>query len=89
MTIQETALGFDHPDVAVTLEGYAALLYETHRDVEAVVFEDRAKAIRAKAGSARDRGVTVDGTPPKAAEPTGSDAPTPLTIITPGSAPAE
>jgi hypothetical protein len=41
------ALGPEHPDVATTLENYAALLRQTARADEAERMEARAKAIRA------------------------------------------
>jgi hypothetical protein len=44
----ETALGPEHPDVATSLENYAALLRETEREDEAEEMEARAHAIRAK-----------------------------------------
>ncbi len=42
------ARGPEHPDVAQSLENYAALLRETARAEEAERMETRAKAIRAK-----------------------------------------
>ena len=48
LAIIEKALGPEHPDVAQSLENYAALLRKTGRDDEAVKLEARAKAIRAK-----------------------------------------
>ncbi len=42
------ALGSDHPDVAESLENYAALLRETGRDDLATKMDASAKAIRAK-----------------------------------------
>ncbi len=48
LTIYEKALGPEHPDVAKSLENYAALLRETGRADEAAEMEARAKAIRAK-----------------------------------------
>ncbi len=47
--IVEKALGPEHPDVAQSLENYAALLRQTARADEAARMEARAKAIRAKA----------------------------------------
>jgi len=44
----EKALGAEHPDVAQSLENYAALLRETGRADEATATEARAEAIRAK-----------------------------------------
>ena len=41
-------MGSAHPDVAKSLENYAALLHETDRSAEAAKMEARAKAIRAK-----------------------------------------
>jgi hypothetical protein len=41
-------VGAEHPNVADSLESYAALLRKTGRDIEAVKLEARAKAIRAK-----------------------------------------
>jgi tetratricopeptide (TPR) repeat protein len=40
--------GPEHPDVATSLENYAALLRDTGRGTEAEELEARAKAIRAK-----------------------------------------
>ena len=51
LEIDEKALGPDHPNVATTLENYAALLRETQRNAEATEMEARAKEIRAKHAS--------------------------------------
>ncbi len=48
LAINEKALGPEHPDVAQSLENYAALLRQTARADEAERMEARAKAIRAK-----------------------------------------
>ena len=48
-TIQEEALGPEHPDVAVILESYALWLWKTGREPEAMAMGARAKAIRDKA----------------------------------------
>ena len=48
LAILEKALGPEHPNVAQSLENYAALLRETGRADEAAAMEARAKAIRAK-----------------------------------------
>ncbi len=48
LAIVEKALGPEHPDVAKSLENYAALLRETGRTTEATEMEARTKAIRAK-----------------------------------------
>ncbi len=48
LAIVEKALGPEHPDVAASLENYAALLRETGRSDEAAKMEARAEAIRAK-----------------------------------------
>jgi hypothetical protein len=48
LAIHEKALGPEHPNVATSLENYAALLRETGRTCEANKVEARAKAIRAK-----------------------------------------
>ncbi len=48
LAIQEKALGPEHPDVATSLENYAALLRQTARIDKAERMEARAKAIRAK-----------------------------------------
>ncbi len=48
LTIFEKVLGPEHPDVATSLETYAALLRQTARADEAVRMEARAKTIRAK-----------------------------------------
>ncbi len=45
--IREKALGPEHPDVAQSLENYAALLRQTARVDEAERMEARAEAIRA------------------------------------------
>ena len=47
LTIRENALGLEHPNVALSLENYAALLRKTNREAEAARIEARAKAIRA------------------------------------------
>ncbi len=46
--IWEKALRPEHPDVATSLESYAALLRKTECSGEATMMELRAKAIRAK-----------------------------------------
>ena len=43
LAIQEKALGPEHPDVATSLENYAALLRETGRTAEADKMEARAR----------------------------------------------
>ena len=48
LAIREKALGPEHPDVATSLENYAALLRQTAHADEAERMEARAKAIRAK-----------------------------------------
>ena len=48
LAIDEKALGPDHPNVAQSLDNYAALLRATGRTAEAVKMEARAKAIRVK-----------------------------------------
>ncbi len=48
LAVYEKALGPEHPDVATSLENYAALLRETEREDRAEEMEARAKAIRAK-----------------------------------------
>lgn len=48
LAIVEKALGSDHPDLAVMLDNYAALLRKTDREAEAEKMDARAKAIRAK-----------------------------------------
>ncbi len=48
LAIREMALGPDHPDVAPSLENYAALLGEVGRTAEAEEMEARAEAIWAK-----------------------------------------
>ncbi len=48
LAIMENALGPEHPNVATSLENYAALLREIGRADEAAEMEARAKAIRAK-----------------------------------------
>ena len=47
LTIVEKALGPEHPDVATTLDNYAALLRKTDRNAEADELEERTRAIRA------------------------------------------
>ena len=49
LTIQEEALGAEHPVVAVTLDGYARALGKAGRASEAAAMEDRARRIRAQA----------------------------------------
>ncbi len=46
LSIYEKAWGPEHPDVAMTLENYAALLREMDRNAEAEKLEERARAIR-------------------------------------------
>ena len=48
LTIRMKTLGREHPNVATSLENYAALLRLTARADEAERMEARAKAIRAK-----------------------------------------
>ena len=48
LTIREKTLDPEHPDLATSLENYAALLRQTGRADEAARMEARAKAIRAK-----------------------------------------
>ncbi len=48
LAIREKTLGPEHPDVATSLENYAALLRQTGRSNEAAELETRVKAIRAK-----------------------------------------
>ena len=49
LTIQEDALGPEHPVVVVTLDGYARALSKAGRAAEAASMEDRARRIRAQA----------------------------------------
>ena len=58
LAVREKALGPDHPDVANSLENYAALLRETGRGAEANKMEARAEAMQAKhpEWTARQRG---------------------------------
>ncbi|MFQ5664409.1 MAG: tetratricopeptide repeat protein [Terriglobia bacterium] len=55
ITIYENALGPGHPEVARTLENYAALLRDTGREDEAAELEARAQAIRAKHAAQRSK----------------------------------
>jgi hypothetical protein len=48
LAIWEKALGLEHPNVAASLENYAALLRKTGRPKKPAVMEARAIAIRAK-----------------------------------------
>ena len=48
LAILEKALGPEHPQVAQSLDNYAALLHKLNRDAEAEKMEARAQAIRAK-----------------------------------------
>lgn len=48
MAIREKVLGQAHPDVAATLEDYAALLRKTDRAPESARIETRARTIRAR-----------------------------------------
>ena len=52
LAIWEKALGPEHPDVATSLENYAALLRKSGRSAEAGKMESRAKAISAKRAEA-------------------------------------
>ena len=56
LTIQEEALGAEHPVVAVTLNGYACALWKASRSSEAAAMEDRARRIRAHAEASSARG---------------------------------
>ena len=47
LTIAERALGPGHPDLATSLENYAALLRQLNRGTEASELELRAQRIRA------------------------------------------
>ncbi len=51
MAIYEKALGTEHPNVATSLENYAALLRKMNREADAVQMEARAKAIREKSAN--------------------------------------
>ena len=51
LAVQEEFLGPDHPDLADTLEHYAALLHALGRDSEAAPLEDRARGIRDRGAS--------------------------------------
>ncbi len=53
LSIAETALGPEHPQVADSLGNYAWLLRETGREAEADKMEARAKTIRAKRDNAK------------------------------------
>jgi hypothetical protein len=46
LAIREKVLGLEHPDVAVVLENYAALLQATNRNEEAKRLQNRAQKIR-------------------------------------------
>lgn len=61
LTIQEEALGPEHPLIAVTLAGYARALAKAGRASEAATMEDRARRIRtqAEASSAPDQSPAV------------------------------
>ena len=48
LSIREQKLGIAPPDVANTLESYAALLRKADQESEAAKLETRARAIRAK-----------------------------------------
>lgn len=48
LAIREKVLGPNHPDLAQSLESYAALLRQTDRPREATALEARAKVIRAR-----------------------------------------
>jgi hypothetical protein len=61
LAIQEKAFGKSHPEVAVTLSRYAALLAAAHRKKEAITFSDRAKAILASNAGLRGKDtVSID-----------------------------
>ena len=48
LAIKEKAFGAQHPNVATSLENYAALLRETGREAEVEKMQTRAKTIRAE-----------------------------------------
>ncbi len=48
LAVREQSLGLEYPDLATSLENYAALLRATGRGAEAAKMEVRAQAIRAK-----------------------------------------
>ena len=48
LTIEEHALGEDHPELITTIENYAAVLRELRRHGEADELEARANALRAQ-----------------------------------------
>jgi hypothetical protein len=48
IAIQEKVLGSQHPDLARSLDNYAALLRKQGRDAEARGFETRARDIRTR-----------------------------------------
>jgi tetratricopeptide (TPR) repeat protein len=76
--IQEEALGPDHDDVALTLEGYAALLRKRDRAAEAAELEARIEAIRTKAASTWENHVAGgESAPSEAADLTDGGAPSP------------
>ncbi len=54
LAIREKALRPDHPDVAATLQDYAALLREMGRDGEADRLDARAESIRTKNGGGEE-----------------------------------
>ena len=56
LTIQEEALGPEHPVVAVTLDGYARALSKAGRAAEAASMEDRARRIRVRAEASATQG---------------------------------
>ncbi len=53
LSIREKALGPEHPNVAQSLENYAALLRKTGRDAEAARMETRAKKCEPRTQSGR------------------------------------
>lgn len=55
LNITKTGLGPDHPQVAVVLLQYATLFRATNRENEAVVLEERAKAIRLQENTGTER----------------------------------
>jgi tetratricopeptide (TPR) repeat protein len=78
LMIQEEALGLEHGDVALSLEGYTALLRKGDRAAEAAELEVRIRAIRTKAASTEENHAAGgESAPPAAADFTAGGAPAP------------
>ena len=83
LTIEEEALGPDHDDVALTLEGYAALLRQGNRTAEAAELAGRIEAIRTRAAAKENHAAGGESAPPEATDFTEGGAPSPSASASP------